>query len=267
MDSRDPNWLEHLDVITVWGEASAINQTPPPTDEQLWAAMRRRQDLNLPERPDPDLLAQLRRAFSAGRWPYRIDLDALADALRERGHDAGVEQTGGGIATLYAGRLAPDRHRDPRWSAAAGPGWFEAPGFRQPFADPTDFYIGPDGDDAWAVTVSEQWTTDALADLVVAVIEEVEAQRARFEQAADTVRTAMWATFAAHDPQATPAAGDAPLAAEFTALLAGWLDDHWPGTRTVPERIAAMAASAHTTDADSQPDAEPHDARDHRDRQ
>ena len=57
MNRDDPRWLEHLDIITAWGEASAANQTPPPTDEQLLAASHIRRDLNLPEHIDTERLA------------------------------------------------------------------------------------------------------------------------------------------------------------------------------------------------------------------
>ena len=107
-----------------------------------------------------------------------------------------MEHTGGNTATLYAGRRAPDRHGDPRWSAAAGPGWFDAPGHRQPVADTSELSVGPDSDDTWAATVPAHTTTPDLVDLIVAVIDEVQARRARLAQAAVAARDAMWATFA-----------------------------------------------------------------------
>src|SRR6266545_1296365 len=160
MDPDDPRWREHLDIVTAWGEASAGNQTPPPTDEQLWAASRIRADLNLPEQIDTELLEQLREAFDNGHKPTRIDLQEVADALHERGHHAYVEHTGGNTATLYAGRQAPS-------------------------ADTSEFIVGPDSDDTWAVTVPERTTMRDLVDLIMAVIDEVETRRARFVQAAD----------------------------------------------------------------------------------
>jgi hypothetical protein len=252
MNRDDPRWLEHLDIITAWGEASAANQTPPPTDEQLWAASRIRRDLNLPEHIDTEKLAELREAFNTGRYPTRIDLQAVADALHRRGHHAVVEHTGGNTATLYAGRQAPDRYGDPRWSAAAGPGWFEAPSHR-PFVDTSELAVGPDSDDSWAVTVPEHPTLDDLVDLIVAVIDEVQARRARLAHAADAARDAMWATFAAQYPQVTTGdlapGADAAFVTESDKLLAGWLDDNWPATGTVPAHIAAMASRAHRSAA------------------
>lgn len=203
MSPDDPRWLQHLDVITAWGQASAANHTPPPTDQQLWAVSRVRADLNLPEQVDPALLDQLREAFNTGRQPTRIDLQALADALHKRGYDAVVEHTGGNTATLYAGSQFPDRHGQLRWSATAGPGWFEHPRRQRPFADSSEFAVGPDGDDTWTVTVPIHPGWTVLVNLIVAVIDEVNAQRARFSQAVEAAQDAMWATFAARYPEVT----------------------------------------------------------------
>jgi len=243
MDRNDPRWTEHLDIITAWGEASARNQTPPPTDEQLWAIAHWRQDLNLPEHIDAVLLAQLREAFNTGRESTHVDLAALAQTLRERGHAAAVEHTGGGVVVLYAGRRAPDRHGDPRWSAALGPGWYEDRDVRRPFADTADLHVGPDSDDTWAVPAPQHPTINELVRLVIAVIDEVKAQRVWFTRAVEAARDA----FTAHYPDFT---ADDDAEAEFTRLLAGWLEDHWPGTRTVPAHIAAIAASGQRTGED-----------------
>jgi len=191
MNPDDPRWLQHLDLITAWGQASATNHSTPPTDQQLWAVSRIRADLNLPEQLDPALLDQLRAAFNTGRYPTRIDLQALADALHERGYDAVVEHTGGNTATLYAGSQFPDRHGDLRWSAAAGRGWFEQSGHRRPFAASSEFTVGPDGEDTWVVIVPEHPVWTVVVDLLVAVIDEVNAQRARFSQAVEAAQDAM----------------------------------------------------------------------------
>lgn len=252
MDYHNLRWLEHLDIVTAWGEASAANGTPPPTDDQLWAASRIRVDLNLPEQIDAELLAQLREAFNTGRNPTRIDLHAVASALHERGHDAVVEHTGGNTATLYAGRQVPDRYGDPRWSAAAGPGWYEAPGRREPWADTAEFAVGPDGDDTWAVRVPEHPTMDDLVNLVVAVIDEVQARRTRFAQAADAARDAMWSAFAAQYPEVTTGdlapGADHAFVAESNKLLAGWLDHNWPGAHTIPATLATTPIADTTGD-------------------
>lgn len=250
MQRNDAPWWEHLDIITAWGEASAASQTPPPTDEQLWAIARIRQDLHLPEQIDPELLAQARAAFNQGRWPQRINLTAVANALRERGHDAVVEHTGGGVVVVYAGRQALDRHGDPRWSAALGPGWYDNRDLHHPVADPADCYIGPDGDDTWALPVPANWTIDTLVELTTAVIDEVEAQRARFVQAADAARDAMWAAFATQYPEVdtgdrAPGA-DRAFVAESNKLLAGWLDDNHPASNQPPAHLAELARRAAT---------------------
>nr|BFE56381.1 hypothetical protein GCM10020063_009070 [Dactylosporangium thailandense] len=245
MQRNDARWWEHLDLITAWGEASAANQTPPPTDAQLWGTSRLAQDLHLPEQIDPALLGQLRVAFNQGRYPRRIDLAAVADALRKRGHDAVVEHTSGGVVVVYAGRQAPDRYGDLRWSAALGPGWYERRDLDRPIADPADCSIGPDRDDTWAIPVPANWTTGTLAELTAAVIDEVEAGRARFTQAADAARDAMWAAFAARYPEVTT--GDVPPDAEHTfvtesdKLLAGWLDDNAPDRRQPPAHLVKLA--------------------------
>ena len=35
MHHDQTRWREHLDIVTAWGEASAVQGTPAPTDEQL----------------------------------------------------------------------------------------------------------------------------------------------------------------------------------------------------------------------------------------
>src|SRR6266540_4522613 len=127
MDRNDPRLVEHLDIITAWGEASAANDTPPAPDEQLWAATRSRTDAHLPEQIDSVLLADLRAAFNAGRWPASIDLDAVAAAVNARGVTARVRQSSGGTATLYTGEETLDGYGDVRFSASAGPGYFDGP--------------------------------------------------------------------------------------------------------------------------------------------
>jgi hypothetical protein len=251
MRRNDPPWREHLDIITAWGEASAISQTPPPTDNDLWAATRGRQDLHLPDQIDTELVAQLREAFNYGRYPNRIDLQAVADALRERGHHAFIDHAGGGVAVLYAGRHMPDAHGNARWSAAARPGRYQAPGWRDPFADPHDLIVGPDGDDVWELAVPPTVTVAQLVDLIAAVIDHIEAQRARFTRAAQTARDAMWATFAAQYPEISTGnlvpAADEQFIAVSTALMAEWLDMNGPRPHLVPAHIAAMATAGHTT--------------------
>jgi len=245
MPLNEASWREHLDIITAWGQASAANRTPPPTDPRLWAVARMRRDLHLPEQPDPALLAQLRAAFNRGRRPHLIDLVALADALRHRGYGAVVEQTGGGMVTLFAGRRELDRHGELRWSAAVGPGRYENGQRQQPVADPAGCVIGPDGDDTWAIPVPGSWALETLVELTAAVIDEVENERARFIRATAIARNAMWAAFAAEYPDVVTADvnpdPDSAFGVEFTKVLAGWLDDNRPGGDQPPAHLAALA--------------------------
>jgi hypothetical protein len=180
----------------------------------------------------------------------RVDLDALAVALRERGHDAMVEQTGGNVATLYAGPQALDRRGEARWAAAAGPGWFEGPA-QEAFADTTELYVGPDGNDTWEVAVPAHASTGQIVTLLVAVIDDVQAQRGRFSQACEAAREAMWTAFAAHYPDLTagdvPPAADHAFVAESGKLLAGWLEDNQTGSRSAPVHIVAAARGTQTS--------------------
>lgn len=84
-----------------------------------------------------------------------VSLNEIASYLRARGVSATVEQTGGGVATLYAGALRGDYY-----GIAAGPGFFAGPGFSAPFAHTSEFGFGPDGSED-SEFVTEPNTTDA----------------------------------------------------------------------------------------------------------
>lgn len=73
-----------------------------------------------------------------------IDLDLVVRYLHEehRLEDAYVEQTGGGVATIYAGLSWEDPAIGTRWSAIAGPGSFSYTAHST--ADLAEFYVGPD---------------------------------------------------------------------------------------------------------------------------
>jgi hypothetical protein len=242
MDRNDPRWVEHLDIITAWGEASAANDTPPPADEQLWAATRSRTDWHLPEQIDSVLLADLRAAFNAGRWPARIDLAAVAAAVNTRGVTARVLHSSGGTATLYTGEETLDGYGDVRFSASAGPGYFDGPGRTRPFADADEFGIGPH-DTSWGISIPHDATTEDVADLVVAVTREADTQLARFADAVAAARKAMWTALVAAYPDADtadlPSDLDHALVAELRRLLATWLDRYWPALHAVPAHLAA----------------------------
>jgi hypothetical protein len=112
-----------------------------------------------------------------------ISMDRVCELLRARGIPAYVEQTGGGVATIYAGKLepvqepvyrwAPEGGREragtttvERWQAVAGPGWFE-PGWQNPRADLSDFSIGPDDDgEAEPVYAAEDWDEEQVAEAI-----------------------------------------------------------------------------------------------------
>lgn len=79
-----------------------------------------------------------------------VDLDKMVDILQRLGLHAFVEMTGGGVATMYVGKVVgsdPDLCDAPLYEVCAGPGWFEGPGYSQPRATFDEFYIGADGND------------------------------------------------------------------------------------------------------------------------
>lgn len=95
-----------------------------------------------------------------------IDMEMIAELVRRAGYVAYVEQTGGGVATIYASKTAdakgwPATHEvdgDPRFEAVAGPGWFEKPGWLEPRGSLADFYVGIDDQgetEPYAATASD----------------------------------------------------------------------------------------------------------------
>lgn len=68
-----------------------------------------------------------------------LDLDEIVASVKAAGVDAYVEQTGGGVATIYAGK--PDA--EGVYPVAAGPGWFEGPNWTKGRATTAEFWIGP----------------------------------------------------------------------------------------------------------------------------
>jgi hypothetical protein len=107
-----------------------------------------------------------------------IDMQEVVDELHRRGVHAYVEQTGGGVATIYAGPQHEDEDEGMRWAALAGPGWFEGGSdgrslFTLPRADLADFYVGPDDDgetqDIWQANT--ETTVQQVADAVCAEVE------------------------------------------------------------------------------------------------
>jgi hypothetical protein len=235
----DPRWLAHLDTITARGETSAANQEQRPTDEQLWRTARFQPYFYLPVKINKELLADVREAFTKGRKPSRIDMQAVADAVNAHGVPARIQHSGGNTATLYTGKETLDEYGNVRYSAAAGPGHFEAPRHGKPFAD-TDFRIGPH-DNSWNISVPQYATTAQVAELVIAVTAQADVQRARFAGAVGAAQTAILTTLrgAYPDPDTTDL-GDAVT--DLRRLLTRWLDRHWPALHTAPDRPAAFNA-------------------------
>ncbi len=232
-------WQELLDLTTAWGEASRRNDTPLPTDDELWAHARRHRDLRLPTQVDDLLVDDLRDAFNAGRRPHLIDLDALVAHLARHGRPALVEHSGGNTATVYTGSRYTDRLGDTRRSVTAGPGWFDAPGRRRPLADTNEFTIGPGDEDSWSVRVPEHTTTAQVCALIIATIDEVEARRARLSAAVSAAAGAMVKAVAARYPElgtAMPNPGR-ELVRDVGDLIADWLHARVPALRAAPPAI------------------------------
>lgn len=101
-----------------------------------------------------------------------IDMQAVCDDLKAMGIPAFVQQTGGGVATIYAGEPYTDPIDDEWYPAVAGPGWFDGPGWIRPFANPEDFYIGPDnnvGDAQVYVTAAKLGNDPAVIATTIAL--------------------------------------------------------------------------------------------------
>ncbi len=203
------------------------------------------------ERNDPRfdtmLLADLSPAFDSGRRPGRVDLHELAAAVTARGVPARVLSSGGGTATLYTGGETVDAYGDVRFSASAGPGFFDSPTRDRAFADLDEFGVGPH-DTSWAIAIPEHATLDEIADLIVAVTADADAQLSRFAGAVAAARTAMWTALRAAYPQAhstgLPADLDTALVTELRCLLATWLERYWPDFHTSPAHLATRDGDA-----------------------
>jgi hypothetical protein len=247
------SWSALLDLFTAWGEADDAAETPPPTDDDLWAAARCAPGGLVPEpgrhrsahRPAPGVP---RRAATHPHRPARCRRRAGA-----RGHHAFIRRSGHNTAALFAGSTMPDAAGVPRWSASVGPGWFDADGHGRPVADTTDCFIGPDGDNPWLVGLPPHPTVRGVSNLVIAVIEEVQTRRDRFRRAADAARAAMWAAFATQYPQLAaagpPERVDERLRADSDKALAGWLEHHLPDATVVAARVAALAVDEDAADS------------------
>lgn len=102
---------------------------------------------------------------------YTIDLDKVVEHVKATGRYAYVEQTGGNVATIYAGSTYFDSEGNERWAAVAGPGWFEGPNWTKGRATLFDFVVGPDDDGESECTTPANigaLDEEAVARLIVA---------------------------------------------------------------------------------------------------
>jgi len=118
-----------------------------------------------------------------GEWPgalaaeddtsHELNMDTIVELVKAEGFPAYVEQTGGGVATIYAGHTFKDTDSFGGidvdvWPVVAGPGWFEGPGWTKPRADKRDFYIGPDDPDSSKEYANGEGKTEQqIADEIV----------------------------------------------------------------------------------------------------
>jgi hypothetical protein len=93
--------------------------------------------------------------------PRRIDLAQVAGLLAARGVPVVIEDTGGGVATLYAGK-----HDGGHYVAAAGPGHFDR-GLRRPVAFTGELSVG--ADEGAGVLVPGDADEARVADLIAQV--------------------------------------------------------------------------------------------------
>lgn len=84
---------------------------------------------------------------SGGKIDKPLDLDRIVDLLHGGDIPAYVEQTGGGCATIYAGKQLTEPEQDRGcYQVVAGPGWFEGINWTRGHASRHEFYIGPGAD-------------------------------------------------------------------------------------------------------------------------
>ena len=97
-----------------------------------------------------------------------IDMSEIAALVQRAGVKCIVEQTGGGVATIFAGEeIEPGRYQ-----AAMGPGWFEGHNGNRhinPRAWDTDCYVGPDNDDDGTYYCTEGMSNEDIAARLVEV--------------------------------------------------------------------------------------------------
>jgi hypothetical protein len=103
-----------------------------------------------------------------------LNLDTLAELIRQRGLKAAIEHTGGGCATIYVGE--PDT--DGFYLVAAGAGHFDGANWTDPRAYWGDFCWGLDDEGMTQPTFENNVRPlENIADEMVALAREVEANR------------------------------------------------------------------------------------------
>lgn len=258
MGAVNAMWLRLLEEIQVAGACGYEGQWTLLSDTGLRAQARVAADrigaAELLNGIDGEQLEELREAYNEGRRPTRIDMQAVVEHVRKAGVYAYVEQTGGGTATIYAGTLSewPDGHGDRRHAVAAGPGLFEGRGtngFTKPYADTSEFWIGPDDDgnepvgSPQIVSPPEHTHPAAVAALIVSAVRDVEARRERITAAVEAAESAFWGAIVDAFPEVE--SGDFPIEAELLfARAQHQAVQLWLSLNAPPERIAATLSAA-----------------------
>lgn len=146
---NDPRWNQGAWGISSLKEAEVIAVPDSPEDLPRLARVG-----SLPS--DKEEAAQ----EGAG---VTLDMERIAQRVNDAGYAAYVEQTGGGVATILASRTWEESDGDQHpayrtdypegqewlveyqhYDVAAGPGWFEGPGWTRPFATSGEFFVGLD---------------------------------------------------------------------------------------------------------------------------
>lgn len=210
--------------LTQLGEADAREDARPRSDEALWEhATQIAPDLFPAGPADAVTLVDLRGAYDDGRKPNRIDLHQLARLIRERGIAAGVDNSGGGTATLYVGETYLSMSGEQRHAVCAGPGMYVGD---HAYADSYDFSAGSDDDGATRAdkpnfqTDPFDFQTHAeIADEIVRIaISETDRNRqiaARLDVAVYDGWTAFWKAVTAALPEAKPGSDGLPVADDY----------------------------------------------------
>jgi hypothetical protein len=74
-----------------------------------------------------------------------LNMESIVSLVTAQGVPAFVQQTDGGMATIYAGGTRTEAGAE-YFAVAAGPGWFSGPRWSEARGDDEDFCVGPDND-------------------------------------------------------------------------------------------------------------------------